>query len=173
MILRRSRRWASKAWICCLTTFKDRHRAVMGASYTELFFLDEVTALAAGHRPCFECRRADARAFAESWRRVKGLEAPPRAAEMDRVLHGERLAGRDKRLHEIGGAALPDGTMIAIDGAAFALRQGKLLRWSHGGYTEATPATAIAGGRVLTPPAIVAVLADGFTPRWHPSALKL
>ncbi len=86
-------RWRSRAWICCLTDFRDRHRAVMGAGYTEIFFLDEATALAAGHRPCFECRRAAARAFAAAWARADGT-APPDAATMDRTLHAERLAPR-------------------------------------------------------------------------------
>ena len=81
-------RWRSRAWICCRLAFRDRHRAVMGAGYTEIFFLDEATALAAGHRPCFECRRADARAFAA----LGPGGAVPRAPAMDRTLHAERLA---------------------------------------------------------------------------------
>jgi len=82
------RRWTHKAWICCVTEFRGRRRQVMAPGrYTELFFLDEAVALAAGHRPCFECRRAAANAFAACW----GGE--PRAPDMDRVLHAERLAG--------------------------------------------------------------------------------
>ena len=76
-------RWRSRAWIACLTEFRGRHRAVWGESYSELFFLDEATALAAGHRPCFECRRAAARAFAEAWGHARPPSAPrdgPRAA---------------------------------------------------------------------------------------------
>ena len=71
-------RWRSRAWICCLTEFRGRHRQVLGEGYTELFFLDEATALAAGHRPCFECRRADARAFAEAWGRAQAAAAARR-----------------------------------------------------------------------------------------------
>ena len=93
------RRWASTQWICCRLHFKDRHRSVWAESYTELFFLDEPTALAAGHRPCFECRRADAMAFAAAWARGG---ARPKAADMDRVLHRERLAAPAQRLHVIG-----------------------------------------------------------------------
>ena len=79
-----ARRWASRQWICCVTEFKQRHRAVWGNRYTELFFLDEPTAFAAGHRPCFECRRRDAVAFAANW--AASLEEPaPPAAEMDRA----------------------------------------------------------------------------------------
>src|ERR1041385_7214414 len=92
-----ARRWASRQWICRVLAFKGRHRDVWGRFYTELFFLDEPTALAAGHRPCFECRRADAENFAESWRIVHGLRRRPRAAAMDRGPHREGLAGRAKR----------------------------------------------------------------------------
>src|ERR1700734_2885840 len=93
-----SRRWASRQWICCVRDFKGRHRDVWGRFYTELFFLDEPTALAAGHRPCFECRRKDAEAFAEHWRAAQRLRRRPYAFEMDEVLHRERLRGRTKRL---------------------------------------------------------------------------
>src|SRR5438034_9390541 len=92
-----TRRWASRAWICCVTRFKGRHRTVWGHGYTELFFLDEPTALAAGHRPCFECRRRDALAFAEHWRQAFRLRARPSAGDMDERLHAERLNGRAKR----------------------------------------------------------------------------
>src|SRR5262247_915259 len=102
-----SRRWVTRAWICCRLEFKDRHRNVWGDSYTELFFLDEVTAFAAGHRPCFECRRKDAEAFADAF--PKG---PLRAPAMDVVLHAERLDGRGKRTHRRRIETLPDGAMI-------------------------------------------------------------
>src|SRR5215469_18421701 len=85
------RRWTSRAWICCRLEFKGRHREVWGKGYTELFFLDEPTALSAGHRPCFECRRADAVAFAAAWARGHGLKAAPRAGEMAAVLQPQRL----------------------------------------------------------------------------------
>ena len=91
------RRWASRQWICCVLDFKGRQRDVWGRYYTELFFLDEVTALAAGHRPCFECRRKDAEAFAAAWQQVFRLLRRPRADEMDLVLHAERLNGRAKQ----------------------------------------------------------------------------
>src|ERR1043166_4785847 len=94
-----ARRWVSRRWICCVLDFKGRQRDVWGRYYTELFFLDEPTALAAGHRPCFECRRADAVAFAAAFARAFG--APPRAADTDRRLHAERLDGRAKRSHRL------------------------------------------------------------------------
>src|SRR5262245_34021210 len=81
-----SRRWVSRAWICCRLEFKGRRREVWGRGYTELFFLDEVTALAAGHRPCFECRRKDAELFAGLWGRASKRRGRPRAKAMDAVL---------------------------------------------------------------------------------------
>ncbi len=167
------RRWVTKSWIICRTAFKNRHRTVMGNSYTELFFLDEVTALAAGHRPCFECRRHDAKAFAAAWRRAVSAPIPPRAANMDARLHAERLSGRDKRYHVLPIDDLPDGAMVEIDGTAFAIRGDLLLSWSPGGYTEVRPRPRNAECPVLTPPAIVCALAAGYLPVWHDSAIAL
>jgi hypothetical protein len=153
-------------------SFKGRRHNVWGpSSYTDLFFLDEVTAFAAGHRPCFECRRADATAFAASWAQAKG-GAIPHAPEMDLVLQAERLSGCDKRTHEMPVSDLPDGAFISLDGAPLAVRGEGLLRWSESGYVE-----KIARGHgmadVLTPPSIVAVLSAGYRPQWHPSANAL
>jgi hypothetical protein len=164
------RRWASRQWICCVLDFKGRQRDVWGRYYTELFFLDEPTALAAGHRPCFECRRDEATAFAEHWRRAARLTRPPRAPAMDAVLHVQRLAGAAKRLHRRPVNTLPDGTFVARGGDAFAVRKGQLLRWSAGGYGERIARPRRGNVDVLTPPAIVAVLASGYRPRWHASA---
>ena len=168
------RRWASRQWICCVLRFKNRRHPVWRDRYTALFFLDEVTALAAGHRPCFECRRADAKAFAEKWARSK-RSAVPHAPEMDAVLQAERLDGRAKRTHEMRIADLPDGAFLALEDqprAAFAARGATLLRWSEAGYVEkvARPHGIV---HVLTPPSIVGVLAAGYQPQWHPSADQL
>ena len=163
-----TRRWASKQWICCVLDFKQRHRRVWGDSYTELFFLDEVTALAAGHRPCFECRRADANAFAEGWRGTTGQK--PSAPQMDDVLHAQRLDGRGKRVHRRPLSDLPDGAMIARDGDVYAVKAGLLLRWSPSGYRQPSSRPNDEAALVLTPPAILDVLARGYRPRWHPSA---
>lgn len=165
-----ARRWASRQWICCRLQFKGRRRQVMGASYTELFFLDEVTALAAGHRPCFECRREAALAFATAWAVAGGEALRPRANAMDLRLHAERLQGRSKRRHLGELSGLADGVMIEIDGQAFAVRGGKLLPWSHRGY--GAPLVRPAGGEVvlLTPPATIAALAAGYRAGWHESA---
>ena len=165
-----ARRWASRQWICCVLAFKGRHRDVWGRFYTELFFLDEPTALAAGHRPCFECRRRDAENFAEYWRKAHGQRERPRAAEMDRVLHRERLAGRAKRRHRRSIDDLPDGALIAVDDTAFAVRGDRLLRWTPAGYDAALLRPLGSMVDVLTPPMIVDVLAAGYQPLWHPSA---
>jgi hypothetical protein len=165
-----ARRWASRQWICCVLTFKERHRDVWGRFYTELFFLDEPTALAAGHRPCFECRRQEADTFAEFWRIAHRLRRRPRAAEMDQVLHRERLQGRAKRRHRRSIDGLPDGVVVALDGTAFALRGDALLRWTPQGYDGRMPRPRRVIVEVLTPPAIVAVLSAGYRPRWHASA---
>lgn len=163
-----ARRWASRQWICCVLSFKGRRHEVWARRYTALFFLDEVTALAAGHRPCFECRRAAASAFAERWAQTKGTDLPY-VEEMDRVLQAERLDGRAKRTHAMPLAELPDGTMIAHEGAAFAVRGAELLRWTESGYAERL-ARPRGSADVLTPPSIVAILRAGYGPQWHPSA---
>ena len=164
------RRWASRQWICCVLDFKNRRRNVWGRYYTELFFLDEVTALAAGHRPCFECRRKDAETFAEAWQRAFKLLRPPRADEMDLVLHAERLNGRVKRLHRRNIDDLPDGAFVVLEEGAWAVRGNLLLRWTPEGYDTSKPRPRSATVDLLTPPAIVGALAAGYRPRWHPSA---
>jgi hypothetical protein len=162
------RRWASRQWICCVLSFKGRQRDVWGRYYTELFFLDEATALAAGHRPCFECRRRDAQSFAEKWAQAKS-GGIPKAPEMDVVLQNERLDGRAKRTHAMPFDELSDGAFVAFDDAAYALRGDKLLRWSPSGYVETKPRPH-GTANVLTPRSIVAVLSAGYRPQWHPSA---
>lgn len=162
-----ARRWTSKQWICCKLAFNNRHRKVWGNSYTELFFLDEVTAFAAGHRPCFECRRKDADRFAALF---SGNSERAIAGAMDDVLHAERLDGKVKRLHRMAVDALPDGAMIALNGQAFALRGNRMLPWTPAGYGAPQSRPRGADVDVLTPPAMLAVLARGYVPLWHASA---
>jgi hypothetical protein len=166
-----TRSWASRQWICCVLNFKGRRREVWGRSYTELFFLDEPTAFAAGHRPCFECRRKDALRFAEKWGEVHRYRKPPYAAEMDNVLHTERLRGRVKRLHRRSIEELPDGAFAAFDGAAFAIRGDTLLHWTPDGYHARLPRPRRVVVDVLTPPAIIGILSAGYESHWHPSAM--
>lgn len=175
------RRWATKAWIICtLTHPRGARREPMGrnapsggAGWTELFFLDEVTALAAGHRPCFYCQREAANRFAIAYADAFGI-ASPKASEIDARLHAERLAsgGQPKPLSERELRALPDGIMVAFGNRAFAVRGGALLRWSSAGYDPppASCRTLPSGTRLITPPTTVAVLRAGYCPAWHPSA---
>jgi hypothetical protein len=166
------RRWASKAWICCVTSFRGRHHDVWGETYTALFFMDEVTALASGHRPCFECRNADAKRFAGLWAEALGRSERMRAAEMDEVLHRERVASGKQPLPELSAedlAALPDGSMVALDGRPFAVRAGALLPWSFKGYGAAERLSG-RQARLITPPPVIAILRQGYEPRWHRSA---
>lgn len=159
-------RWRSRAWIACRLAFRDRHRTVMGESYTEVFFLDEATALAAGHRPCFECRRADALAFAAAFARAKGVAAPPRAGEMDRVLHAERLGPPDVVRRD----ALPPGAIFrAGDGFRLCVADG-VRAWSFEGYRPAPDVPASQPVIAVTPRSMRAVLAAGYAPDLHPSA---
>jgi hypothetical protein len=165
-----TRRWASHAWLTCVCEFRGRRRKVMGGrSWTELFFLDEATALAAGHRPCFFCRRDDANRFRAAWQqgnRVSGMLAP----EIDAVLHDERLDVRTKRLHALPVPVkrLPDGAMVALDGESFLIVQGRALLWKPAGYREAQ--AAFAGAMLLTPPSTLRALSAGYRPVLHPSA---
>lgn len=172
------RRWASKQWIACLLQFKGRRREgmMMPGRYTELFFLDEATALAAGHRPCFECRRADAQRFAALFGAARG--APPmRARAVDAILHAERLGVHgEKTTFRAPLGALPTGTFVrvAVDGALqpCLVAGRRLLLWSPEGYSR--PLGRDLSRRsvaVLTPPSIVAVLSAGYRPMLHPSAV--
>jgi hypothetical protein len=162
-----SRHWSSRQWICCVLDFKGRHRKVWGDSYTELFFLDEVTALAAGHRPCFECRRKDADRFATLF---SGKPKRATAPAMDLVLHAERLDAKQKRTHRRNIDDLPDGAMIARDGDAYAVRGQRLLYWTPKGYDGSELRPCGTQVDVLTSPSILKVLAAGYAPLWHPSA---
>ena len=156
-----SRRWASKRWLICRCDFRGRRRDVWGRFYTELFFLDEPTALAAGHRPCFECRRAAAKAFQAAF-----PGAPGGADAIDDVLHRERLADGGGRLWRARLGALPDGTMILWEGRAHALKAGQAEPWSFAGYGAPFAPVRAAEVEVLTPPSTVAALASGYRPEW-------
>ncbi len=170
------RRWAHKTWIICRTEFRGRRRRVMTPHrYTELFFLDEAVAVAAGHRPCYECRRQDFRAWQAAWQRAAALAAPPRAGEMDAVLHRERIdpETRRQRVWESALDPLPDGTFVLFGDVPHLVRGGDLLPWRHAGYGAARPRPHAAHVPVLTPPAAVAALRAGFRPRLHASASPL
>ena len=166
------KRWSSPAWITCLCEFRGWRRKVMGGrSWTELFFLDEATAFAAGHRPCFFCRRDDANRFRAAWEKGNGV-ADIRAREMDSVLHSERLERGKKRLHPLPMpvAQLPDGAMVQQGEESFLILQGRALQWSMAGYSEAE--RAIDNAQLLTPPSTLRALNAGYRPVLHPSAIS-
>ena len=155
------RRWTSKRWLVCVCAFKERRREVWGKGYTQLFFLDEPTALAAGHRPCFECRRQAAKAFLSLF-----PGAPGGVDAMDEALHRERLDSRRKRLWRARLGDLPEGAMIARDGRAHAVRAKALLPWSFAGYGARERLDPDGVADVLTPPSTVKALAAGYRPLW-------
>ena len=126
------KRWSSPAWLTCTCEFRGRRREVMATrSWTELFFLDEATAFAAGHRPCFFCRRDDANRFRAAWEEGNGARSVL-ARDVDAVLHRERLDRGKKRLHPLPGPLpeLPDGAMVQAGAESFLIVQGRALRWS-------------------------------------------
>jgi hypothetical protein len=166
------KRWSSPAWITCLCEFRGWRRPVMGRrSWTELFFLDEATAFAAGHRPCFFCRRDDANRFRVAWEKGNGVEGV-RAREMDAVLHRERLEHGKKRLHPLPMpvSELPDGVTVRAGDESFLIVRGIALQWSMAGYGKADG--AIENALLLTPPSTLRALGAGYRPVLHPSAFS-
>ena len=166
------RRWTTKAWIVCVCEFRGRRRNVMATrSWTELFFLDEATAFAAGHRPCFYCRRDDANAFRAAWQSGNG-RGSLRASAIDVVLHRERLDGRAKRLHPLPMSlnALPDGAMVEAGGESYLIAGARPLLWTFDGYRAAS--LALADARLITPPSTVRALQAGYRIVLHASAMS-
>ncbi|TFV78110.1 hypothetical protein E4K64_08820 [Bradyrhizobium frederickii] len=166
-----TKRWSSPAWITCLCEFRGWRRPVMARrSWTELFFLDEATALAAGHRPCFFCRRDDANRFRAAWERGNGASKVS-AKAMDAQLHRERLDHGRKRLHalEVPLADLPDGAMVQQAEQSFLMTTGRPLLWSPAGYARYQ--RELESPMLLTPPSTLRALSAGYRPALHPTAL--
>ncbi len=165
-------RWRTKMWISCVLKWGGVRRDVMPPGrWTALFFLDEATALSAGHRPCGYCRRADHLAFGEAWRRAEGLAERPRAAQMDIELHAERVDRQRRKLTRPAPlGSLPDGAMVRFDGTIALLSGERLLPWSLSGYGAPTTRDPAATVEVLTPPKMLGALAQGYRPLVHPSA---
>jgi hypothetical protein len=166
------KRWSTPAWLTCVCEFRGRRREVMATrSWTELFFLDEATALAAGHRPCFYCRRDDANRFRAAWEKGNGTSGL-RVPEIDAVLHRERLDHGKKRLHPLPAPidTPPDGTMVRAGDESFLMTQGRALPWSPAGYGEARVVPE--GALLLTPPSTVRALQAGYEVVLHPSAYR-
>jgi len=173
--------WRLRRWITCALDFEDRHREVFAPNrYSELFFLDEATALSAGHRPCAECRRRRYDAFRAAWAlgRRGGASRLPSAEAIDAVLHAERLdRGGEKRTYRAALSTLPPGTMVEHGGRPHLWWDGRLRPWSFDGYGRAarvSSAARLAAPRsnvvVLTPKSSVAALRAGFVPQVHASA---
>jgi hypothetical protein len=156
-----------RRWISCVLSFKGRRRPLMQPGrYTELFFLDEPTALAAGHRPCAECRRADHDRFRDAWARAFGIR--PGADAMDAALHAARIGpmtGAAQR-PTMRPANLPEGAMALIDRTPHLIEAGAAWPWSPAGYG---PARHVSRMRVpvLTPAPLLATLASGYRPTRH------
>ncbi len=157
----KTRHWERKAWITCLLQFKGWHREVMAPStYTELFFLDEATAFAAGHRPCAECRRSDAKRFKNLWLEANGALLQGKSgtlSNMDVILHSERVSRDSTQCRwEARVSELPDGAMVLVDdaSAAFLIQQGYLYLWSPAGYVERRSIPSGQTVTVLTPPTV-------------------
>jgi len=164
------RRYAGKRWISCRLEFKGwrRHPLMQPGKFTELFFLDEATAFAAGHRPCALCRREDYVRFTSLWRERHPAQAG--ADAIDAQLHEERRAPRDR---EAPVAGLPDGAFVLVDDAPHLVRGDVLRRWTPAGYAPRAKRPTIDRAILVTPPSLVAVLRAGWSgavPFLHPSA---
>jgi hypothetical protein len=169
------RTWQLQRWIVCVLEFRGRKRRVMTPDrYTELFFLDEATALAAGHRPCAECRRGRFLDFCNAWAAADGTSPRATADEIDRRLHAERLASdRSKRSFRAALDGLPDGVIVTGVGRgerAYLVWGDRLLAWSPGGYGERRRRPKGAEVEVLTPPSTVGAIRAGYLPEVHRSA---
>ncbi|HEY7397281.1 MAG TPA: hypothetical protein VH538_03190 [Gaiellaceae bacterium] len=168
------RRYGVRRWIACRLEFRGWRRSplLQPGRFTELFFLDEATAFAAGHRPCALCRREDYDRFGVLWRQLHPAQRGADAVDLQ--LHGERVDPRTRGQlrHDASYEALPDGAFVVLDDAAWLVRGGELLRWTPGGYADRRPRPA-GRAEVLTPPSLVAVLRagwEGAVPLLHPSA---
>jgi hypothetical protein len=169
------RRYDGRRWIACRLRFRGWRRTplLQPGRFTELFFLDEATAFAAGHRPCALCRRDDYRRFSALWRELHDGDAG--ADAIDARLHGERLDGAtgERRLHRGRLDSLPDGAFVLHDGRPKLVLGGRLHPWTPAGYEASACGPGAAVVSVVTPPSLVAVLAagwDGAVPLLHPSA---
>lgn len=162
------RLYVGRRWIICVLSFKGRQRQVMSPGhYTELFFYDEAVAFAAGHRPCAECQRSHFDAFRRHWTRVNDPNAR-RVDDIDRVLHNERLtADRRKRTYRAPLDTLPDGAFIQWDTPTLVFGA-RLYPWTPAGYGEPFARPSGVEVEVLTPPSLVAVLANGYPLQFHP-----
>jgi len=158
------RPWQVRRWITCRLEFRGRSVPQwVDGRYTVLFFHDEAVALAAGHRPCAECRWGDHVRFRTAWSAAHG-GPPPRVEAMDERLHGERVEDRRQRRHVARWDSLPAGAFVAIDGRAALVMADRLVPWSPVGYGTPVARPRRGSVEVLTPPATLGVLAAGYRP---------
>lgn len=165
------RQFKSRQWITCVLEFRGRKRKVMSPGlYTELFFLDEAVAFAAGHRPCAECRRERFNAFREAWDKNRKVPAP----EIDAVLHPARIDSHGSKVtYQAPLDTLPDGCFVLLDGSSYLVYGESLLEWSPAGYVTKRNRPADLNITVLTPQPIVECIRRGYKPAIHSSALDL
>ncbi len=168
------RNYKSRRWITCVLEFRGRHRIVMSEGrYTELFFLDEAVAFAAGHRPCAECRRERYNAFRNAWRDCHGQPDLPFADQMDLELHPARINKGQKVTYDASLSSLPDGCFVQIDESAYLVWEDALLLWTPEGYVRRDTRPKDLRVTVLTPEPIVGCFRKGYQPEVHPSRLSL
>lgn len=161
------RPWQVRRWITCMLEFRGRHREVMQPNrWTELFFLDEVTAFSAGHRPCAECRNADYKRFRALWETVHGTNTGG-ADAIDKMLHEHRIQDRRKRTYSSRIERLPDGTFISLSSMPWLVWREHIHQWSHTGYGKRRKLRSGELVEVLTPEPIVAILGAGYRPDVH------
>jgi hypothetical protein len=158
------------AWITCKLEFKERWRKVMTPDrWTELFFLDEATSFAAGHRPCFECRRPDALRFKWFWLQGNheyNFDEKTPIREIDKILHKERMDRDKSKITFIENQPnLPNGAFVLFEGLPFLVLDGLILRWSPFGYEKGMPIPAMDKITVLTPRSIVNMFRAGYMPQ--------
>jgi hypothetical protein len=170
------RQWAHRAWVTCLLEFKGikRPKPFSPGNYSELFFIDEATAFAAGHRPCAHCQRTRHLEFKEAWVRANvpdQLLASTLMRDIDKVLHAERtVPGGGKGTFDAPLVELPRGAIFEYEGIAYLVSSVGYLPWSFGGYGAAKSIGAATVVKVLTPQSVVRAFANGFTPLVHTSA---
>jgi hypothetical protein len=163
---------AHDSWLICELEYKGRRRRQWQPhECTFLYFHDEAGALAAGHRPCALCRRSSYEEFRSKV--GEGLEIePPRARDVDRFLHGERLhrGTHRRRLHELPWESLPTGTFVDLDGAPALVLEDRMVEWSTSGYGDSRPRPDHGTASVITPPSTIAALAAGYSVQIDESA---
>jgi len=163
------RNYKSRRWITCVLQFRGRYRKIMSEGrYTELFFLDEATSFAAGHRPCAECRRERYNAFRDAWWRLSKQASPPFADEMDFELHPSRIDRGKKITYEATLRSLPNGCFVRVDGRPHLVWRGALLLWTPEGYASKVRSQDSVV-TVLTPKPIVGCFREGYVPEIHAS----